>query len=66
MQQPTPSPAVRLASLLLGEDLGDWVTAQRAEKQSWRHIADRLVDKTNGQVSLTSERLRQLYGAKAA
>lgn len=66
MQQPPPSPSIRLASLLLGEDLGTWVRAQRNDDRSWRYIAELLTEKTNGQVSLTSEWLRQLYGKNAA
>jgi len=58
----TPTPSTRLATVILGKDLGDWVREQRAAEQSWASIAKTLHEKTNEQVSLSSEHLRRLYG----
>lgn len=61
-----PTPRQRLASLLLGEDLGDWVAERRRDPElrlSWRMIARQLRDATNGEIDVTGETLRLWYGA---
>ncbi|SEB43157.1 hypothetical protein SAMN04489727_1688 [Amycolatopsis tolypomycina] len=60
--QTTSSPSARLASVLLEQDLGDWVRAHRADDRSWAYIARLLHEKTDQQVSLSGEHLRRLYG----
>ena len=58
-------PSIRLASLVLGEDLQDWVVRTRAAGASWLATAAELAATTGGQVALSGEYLRQLYGAVA-
>jgi hypothetical protein len=59
-------PTQRLADLLLGQSLDDFVLSRRAEERSWRLIARDLYERTNGQVDVTHETLRSWYGdAKA-
>jgi hypothetical protein len=60
------SPNAKLATHLLQEDLGDWVTRHRKDDRSWRWIADKLGEVTDGLVSLTPERLRQMYADRVS
>jgi hypothetical protein len=62
---PRTTPSVRLAGLLLGEDLGAWVTRRRRSGDSWDTVADALALATRDQVTLSSEWLRRLYAASA-
>ncbi len=50
----------RLATVLLGEPVNEWITAKRAMGMSWRSIANHLEDETS--VSVTHETLRQWAG----
>lgn len=59
------SPSLRLATVLLGEPVRDWVVARRTAGASWPTIAEALALATNGQVSLSKEYLRQRYAAAA-
>lgn len=63
---PEPTPSTRLATVLLGKDLGEWVREQRADDRSWPWIANQLAVKTNHQVELSREHLRRLFGDKKA
>jgi hypothetical protein len=48
-----PSANQRLASLLLGRDVMDWIAQRRDEGASWRKLAAELQDRTNGQVRVS-------------
>lgn len=63
---PEPTPSTRLATVLLGKDLGAWVREQRDDDRSWAWIADKLAEKTNQQVQLSREHLRRLFSEKKA
>lgn len=52
----TQTPTQRLASALLGQDVQDWIAAQRAGGQSWRRVARSLFEATG--VDVTHETLR--------
>lgn len=51
---PPPSPLQRLASILIGEDVGPWINRRRPEK-SWRKIATELSDATNGEIDVPAQ-----------
>jgi hypothetical protein len=51
--------AKRLATVLLGRPVHDWIHEQRELGWSWRKIADDLRVATDGQVKVTHEALRQ-------
>jgi hypothetical protein len=51
------TPLRRLAELLLGEPLEDFVRSRRPHK-AWRFIARDLYDATNGEIDVTHESLR--------
>jgi hypothetical protein len=55
---PTESPNQRLASILLGQPVQEWIAGQRTLGHTWRHISTALKDATNGQVIVTHEALR--------
>lgn len=66
MPTPTgPSIAHRLASALLGVDLGHWIKERRLAGIGWRRIAAELSDATNREVSLSHETLRTHYSGGA-
>lgn len=57
----TPTTTQRLASLLLGTDLSEWVSERRNPadvRRSWRVIANELRRQTEGEVDVTGETLR--------
>jgi hypothetical protein len=56
----------RLASLLLGVDLEDWVQERREQGRSWLSISRELKEATNGDVTLSHEGLRMKYGVTSA
>ncbi len=61
---PNPlTPSQRLAGVLLGEPLADYVAAKRMAlpRWPWNLIAEQLSTDTNGQVAVTGEILRQWY-----
>lgn len=55
------TPTTRLASLLLGQDLGEWLTTQRDRGLSWQEVADALTEATRGEVVVSDEWLRLLH-----
>lgn len=61
-----PSPTQRLAGIILGEPVNDWITARRAEGMSWRLISRSLRERTGGQIDVTYETLRAWVGQDAA
>lgn len=56
------TPSTRLATHLLGEPLRDWVLRHRDDDRSWSWISSKLSAVTEGQVELSHEWLRRLYG----
>ncbi len=71
MQSGTPdtSPATatqRLATVLLGRDVREFIAEKRATGRSWRYVARDLYDATGGQVDVTYETLRQWHDEAAA
>jgi hypothetical protein len=61
-----PTANQRLASLLLGQPVDQWLTQRRESGRSWRLIARDLYDATNGQVDMTYEALRRWLPEDAA
>lgn len=59
------SPAQRLATLLLGEDVREFIDHRRQQGRAWRFIARDLYERTNGQVDVTYETLRQWHTENA-
>ena len=49
---------MRLASILLGQDVRQWLRNERAAGRSWRVISRNLYESTNRQVDVTYEALR--------
>jgi len=67
--KPDLSPATatqRLASVLLDQDVCDYIAEKRAAGRSWRLLARDLYDATGGHVDVTSETLRQWSAAAKA
>ncbi len=56
------SAKTRLASLLLGQDLTEWVRTRREGGQSWLQISRELNETTEGQVTYSHEGLRMRFG----
>jgi hypothetical protein len=54
----TETPTQRLATILLGRSVHDWIVAQREQGASWRKIADDLKIATDGQIDVTHEAVR--------
>lgn len=52
------TPRQRLADVLLGRPLEEWVAERRAAKQSWRAVARELEEATGGAVAVTEVTLR--------
>jgi hypothetical protein len=59
------TPSRRLASLLLAEDIDEWVKRKRHPfpdvERSWRDVARQLERATDGQVDVSPETLRKWY-----
>jgi hypothetical protein len=53
-----PTPARRLATVLLEQPVGEWIAGQRDLGLSWRDVADTLAVVTHGQVVITHETAR--------
>jgi len=53
------TPNQRLAAVMLGEPVEQWIAKQRAEGKPWRTVADDLRTRTNGQVDVSHEALRR-------
>lgn len=52
------TPTQRLATLLLGQPVADYVADLRSAGRSWRVIARDLYKATQGQIDVTAETLR--------
>lgn len=65
---PPDTPNIRLATMLLGRPVLDWVREKRAEdpQPSWTAIAEELNHRTNGAVVVTREAIRQWVNPKQA
>jgi hypothetical protein len=57
------SPRQRLATLLLGRDVIDVITEQRANKQSWPAIRQYIKDATDGEIDVSHQALQQWFYA---
>lgn len=57
----TETTTQRLAGLLLGEPLEEFVRTRREAKRAWRLVARDLWKATNGEVDVTHETLRTWY-----
>lgn len=57
------TPSQRLAEVVLGRSLTEYVSTKRAAvpRWSWRMIADQLAEDTTGQVTVSGEILRVWY-----
>lgn len=53
-----PTPTRRLARVLLGQPVEQWIRDRRTAGKSWRRIALELRDTTNGQIDVTHETVR--------
>ena len=60
------TPSQRLATVLLGQDVRDWLRTQRADGASWRIIARNLYNQTNHQVDVSHEAVRSWLEDDAA
>lgn len=60
------TPTQRLAGMLLGQPVTDWVVVRRDAGRSWRLVARDLYEATNGQVDVTHETLRLWIEGRAA
>lgn len=56
------TPTQRLATVLLGVDVEDFVISRRRDKRPWRLIARDLHEATDGQVDVTDQTLQNWYG----
>lgn len=56
-----PTPTRRLADLMLGGALDDFVLTRRASGRSWRLISRDLWEATGGELDVTYETLRGWY-----
>lgn len=60
-QSTTETPTQRLATMILGRDLGTFVAERRANRRAWRYIARDLYEATGGEIDVTYETLRSWY-----
>lgn len=58
---PDAKPAQRLAEVLLGQPLDQWVAERRAVGMSWRTISADLAVSTQHQLKINRETLRNWY-----
>ncbi len=61
----TATPHQLLVRALTGRDALDLIAELKAEGASWDRVAQQIADRTNGQVALTGEALRQWHAAPA-
>lgn len=54
----TETPNMKLASILLGQDVREWIAGRRNDGRSWRLISRDLYEATNKQVDVTHEAIR--------
>lgn len=57
------TPAMKLAGMILGQPVDQWIRDRRSEGQSWRTITTNLTAATNGQVDVEHETVRRWAGA---
>ena len=62
----TETPHQRLATVILGRPVRDWIADQRALGHTWRHIATALSLETDGQVVVSHEAVRGWFEEVAA
>lgn len=55
----------RLASVILGRPVMDWIAEQRSSGHSWLTVATNLYDATDGEVDVSYEAVR-LWGEQVA
>ncbi|HWH01928.1 MAG TPA: hypothetical protein VNV66_22030 [Pilimelia sp.] len=58
---PKPSARQRLADLLLGRPVVDFIGERRADGTHWHSIATALRDATDGEIDVSGEAVRQWY-----
>jgi hypothetical protein len=56
----------KLAGIILGRPVEDWIDDRRTAGRSWRLIARDLYEATNGQVDITHEAVRRWADRKTA
>ena len=49
----------RLATILLGEPVGDWIRARHRARRSYERIAAELAEATGGQVAVSKQAIHQ-------
>ena len=62
----TDTPTQKLASIILGQDVREWITQRRSDGRSWRVISRDLYVATNRQVDVTHESVRPWVAEDAA
>ena len=62
----TETPTMKLASILLGQDVREWISQRRTDGRSWRLISRDLYEATNRQVDVTHESVRSWVAKDAA
>ena len=62
----TATPNMKLASILLGQDVREWIGQRRSDGRSWRLISRDLYEATNKQVNVTHEAVRSWVTEDAA
>jgi uncharacterized Ntn-hydrolase superfamily protein len=56
---PNETATQRLATVLLGQDVLDFIAERRTAGVAWRYICRQLAEATDGQIDVTHETLRQ-------
>lgn len=56
------TPNMKLAGILLGRPVTDWIADRREAGDSWRRIELALEEATNGQIRVEHETLRRWSG----
>lgn len=59
-----PSPRQRLADLLLGRPVVEFIAERRANGTTWPQIRDELCDATDGEIDVTWQAVQQ-WGSQA-
>lgn len=60
------TPTQRLAGMLLGMPIHEWIEQRRSAGRSWRLVARDLYEATNGQIDVTHETVRVWFEDVAA
>lgn len=60
------TPTQKLATMLLGRDVREFIAERRDQRRAWRFIARDLYEATNGEIDVTYETLRQWHEGVAA